>query len=186
MSLSWGPSDRSTSASKSGHDSSRMLRSRFLCPSVLAGQEVPLGSQRPRRRDRRARVPDRQERVGDTERRLRDDHRVPLVGLGVAGEEPGGPVRRESRQVRRRHPGCPGAGEREGAYVARLVDDHERVGEAAEQRVQVSLPVRDGGAEQHLAVSGRDTHAQWDDFPTSSPMTASGILVDATVVSSNR
>lgn len=64
--------------------------------------------------------------------------------------------RRESRQVRRRHPGRPGAGEREGAYVARLVDDHERIGEAAEQRVQVVLPVRDGGAQQHLAISSRD------------------------------
>lgn len=101
-------------------------------------------------------VSDRQERVGDAKRRLRDDHRVSLVGLGVAGEEPGGPVRRESRQVRRRHPGRPGAGEREGAYVARLVDDHERIGEAAEQRVQVVLPVRDGGAQQHLAISSRD------------------------------
>ena len=127
-----------------------------LVPSVLAGQEVPLGGQRPRRRNRRTWVSDRQERVGDAKRRLRDDHRVSLVGLGVAGEEPGGPVRRESRQVRRRHPGRPGAGEREGAYVARLVDDHERIGEAAEQRVQVVLPVRDGGAQQYLAVPGRD------------------------------
>ena len=127
-----------------------------LAPGVLAGQEVPLGGQRPRRRDRRARVPDRQERVGDAQGRLRDDHRVSLVGLGVAGEEPGGPVRRESRQVRRRHPGRPCTGERESAYVARLVDDHERVGEAAEQRVQVALPVRDGGAQQYLAVPGRD------------------------------
>jgi hypothetical protein len=126
-----------------------------LIPSVLAGQEVPLGGQRPRRRNRRTWVSDRQERVGDAERRLRDDHRVSLVGLGVAGEEPGGPVRRESRQVRRRHPGRPGAGEREGAYVARLVDDHERIGEAAEQRVQVSLPVRDGGAQQHLDTFGQ-------------------------------
>ena len=29
-------------------------------------------------------------------------------------------------------------------------------------------------------------HAQWDDIPASSPMTASGILGGATVVSSNR
>lgn len=127
-----------------------------LAPGVFAGQEVSLGGQRPRRRDRRARIPDRQECVGDAQRRLRDDHCVPLVGLGVAGEEPGGPVCRESRQVRRRHPGRLGAGEREGAYVARLVDDHERVGEAAEQRVQIALPVRDGGAQQYLAVPGRD------------------------------
>ena len=48
------------------------------------------------------------------QRRLRDDHRVPLIGLGVAGEEPGGPRARESRQVRRRRITAAGAGEREG------------------------------------------------------------------------
>ena len=41
-------------------------------------------------------------------------------------------------------------------YVARLVDDHECVGEAAERRVQVAFLVRDGGAQLYLAVPGRD------------------------------
>lgn len=42
------------------------------------------------------------------------------------------------------------------------------------------------GALSRTSPSRVATHAQWDDFPTSSPMTASGILVGATVVSSNR
>ena len=55
--------------------------------------------------------------------------------------------------IQRRHPGRPGGGEREGAYVARLADDSERVGEAAEQRVRIALPVRDGAADRGLPVS---------------------------------
>lgn len=70
--------------------------------------------------------------------------------------------------------------------VARLVDDHERAGKAAEQRVRVALPVRDGGALGSTSPSRVVTHAQWDDFPTSSPMMASGIPVGATAVPSNR
>ena len=42
------------------------------------------------------------------------------------------------------------------------------------------------GALSSISPSRVATHAQWDNFPTSSPMTASGILGGATVLSSNR
>lgn len=185
MSLSWGPSDRSTNASKAGHDSSRMLRSRFLllvfsqvrkflwAASALAAATVGPGS------------PTGRSASGMPSAVFAMTIASRSSVLASPAKSLGGPVCRESRQVRRRHPGRLGAGEREGAYVARLVDDHERVGEAAEQRVQIALPVRDG-ALSSISPSRVATHAQWDNFPTSSPMTASGILGGATVLSSNR
>ena len=133
-----------------------MLRSRFLFLVFSQVRKFLWAASAPSPPQLSDWSPTRQERVGDAKRRLRDDHRVSLVGLGVAGEEPG-PVRRESRQVRRRHPGRPGAGEREGAYVARLVDDHERVGGSGRTASRVVLPVRATGCSTApRAISSRD------------------------------
>ena len=156
MSRSSETSDRSTSDSNSGHDSSRMLRSLFLLLVLSQGQEVPLRRERPRRGDRGVGMGDRQQRVRDAERGLRDDHRVALVGLGVAAEQPGGLVGGQARQVRRRHSRRPRAGERERADVADLVDDDEGSGELGEKRVEGVFPVGYGLAREHLAVARRD------------------------------
>lgn len=82
----------------------------FTIPRSLPSQRQAGAQARPV-----ARTDLRHDRVGDAQGRLRDDHRVPLVGLGVAGEEPRCLVRREFRQVHRRHPGRLGSAEREGA-----------------------------------------------------------------------
>ena len=105
--------------------------------------------------DRGVGMGDRQQRVRDAERGLRDDHRVALVGLGVAAEQPGGLVGGQARQVRRRHSRRPRAGERERADVADLVDDDEGSGELGEKRVEGVLPVGYGLAREHLAVARR-------------------------------
>ena len=120
------------------------------------GGPVPLRRERPRRGDRGVGMGDRQQRVRDAERGLRDDHRVALVGLGVAAEQPGGLVGGQARQVRRRHSRRPRAGERERADVADLVDDDEGSGELGEKRVEGVLPVGYGLAREHLAVARRD------------------------------
>jgi len=47
-----------------------------------------------------------------------------------------------------------GAPHGEGPYVAELVDHDERAGgHGGEQRVELGLPVADGGAGQHLPVA---------------------------------
>ena len=127
-----------------------------FAPGALAGQEVPLRRERPRRGDRGVGMGDRQQRVRDAERGLRDDHRVALVGLGVAAEQPGGLVGGQARQVRRRHSRRPRAGERERADVADLVDDDEGSGELGEKQVEGVFPVGYGLAREHLAVARRD------------------------------
>ena len=111
--------------------------------------------ERPRRGDRGVGMGDRLRRVRDAERGLRDDHRVALVGLGVAAEQPGGLVGGQARQVRRRHSRRPRAGERERADVADLVDD-EGSGELGEKRVEGVFPVGYGLAREHLVVARRD------------------------------
>lgn len=83
------------------------------------------------------------------------DHRgVALVGLGLAGEQARGAAGGEPGQVG--DPESSGAGppHGEGPYVAELVDDDERAGgRGGEQRVELGLPVADGGAGQHLPVA---------------------------------
>ncbi len=98
-----------------------------------AGDHVPaLGGHRPVGLQPRVALGRRQQRVGDPERGLRDDHRVPRVGLGVAGEELGGLVRGESGQV---------------------ADDERALGSRREELVEVALPVGDGAVGQDLAGS---------------------------------
>ena len=155
MSLSWGPSDRSTSASKAGHDSSRMLRSRFLflvfsqvrkflwAASALAAAIVGPGS--PTGRSASG-MPSAVFAMTIASRS--SVLASPAKSLAAPCAASPGRYAADIPAARR--------GRARGAYVARLVDDHERIGEAAEQRVEVVLPVRDGGAQQHLAISSRD------------------------------
>ena len=83
------------------------------------------------------------------------DHRgVALVGLGLAGEQAGGAAGGEPGQVGDPEPRGAGPPHGEGPYVAELVDDDERAGgRGGEQRVELGLPVADGGAGQHLPVA---------------------------------
>ncbi len=83
------------------------------------------------------------------------DHRgVALVGLGLAGEQPGGAAGGEAGQVGDPQTRGAGAPHGEGPYVAELVDHDERAGgHGGEQRVELGLPVADGGAGQHLPVA---------------------------------
>lgn len=65
---------------------------------------------------------------------------------GAAGGEAG--------QVGDPEPRGAGPPHGEGPYVAELVDDDERAGgRGGEQRVELGLPVADGGAVQHLPVA---------------------------------
>ena len=83
------------------------------------------------------------------------DHRgVALVGLGLAGEQARGAAGGEPGQVGAPEPRGAGPPHGEGPYVAELVDDDERAGgRGGEQRVELGLPVADGGAGQHLPVA---------------------------------
>ena len=83
------------------------------------------------------------------------DHRgVALVGLGLAGEQARGAAGGEPGQVGDPEPCGAGPPHGEGPYVAELVDDDERAGgRGGEQRVELGLPVADGGAGQHLPVA---------------------------------
>lgn len=83
------------------------------------------------------------------------DHRgVALVGLGLAGEQARGAAGGEPGQVGDPEPRGAGPPHGEGPYVAELVDDDERAGgRGGEQRVELGLPVADGGAGQHLPVA---------------------------------
>ena len=99
---------------------------------------------------------DRQQRVWDAERGLRDDHRVALVGLGVAAEQLCGLVGGKARQIRRGRSRRPRAGERERADVADLVDDDQRAGELGEKRVEGVFSVGNGPACQELALARDD------------------------------
>lgn len=83
------------------------------------------------------------------------DHRgVALVGLGLAGEQARGAAGGEPGQVGDPEPRGAGAPHGEGPYVAELVDHDERAGgRGGEQRVELGLPVADGGAGQHLPVA---------------------------------
>lgn len=92
-------SERSTSDSKAGQDSSRTLRSRFLSPRRAGDEVVPQRRHGARRVEGVVRARDGQERVGYADRRLGDDERVPLVGLRVPGEQLRGPVHRGPGQV---------------------------------------------------------------------------------------
>ncbi len=119
-------SPRSASASNAGHDSSNMLRRRFLslvaqatmwllwAASDLAASRALVG------------LGDRQQRVGDVQRRLRDDEGVALVGLGVAPRTAWRPGARRARGTRRpAPPAC--ARDCQQANVATLVDDNDRI-----------------------------------------------------------
>lgn len=113
------------------------------------------------------------------------DHRgVALVGLGLAGEQARGAAGGEPGQVGDPEPRGAGPPHGEGPYVAELVDDDERAGgRGGEQRVELGLPVADGGAGQH-PPSRSIRQAQCDDLPTSRPSTAAGLVDGAfTVVS---
>lgn len=82
------------------------------------------------------------------------DHRgVALVGLGLAGEQAGGAAGGEPGQVGDPEPRGAGPPHGEGPYVAELVDDERAGGRGGEQRVELGLPVADGGAGQHLPVA---------------------------------
>lgn len=112
--------------------------------------------------DERARAASRASpRPGTPDREFRHaqggprDHRgVALVGLGLAGEQAGGAAGGEPGQVGDHEPRGAGPPHGEGPYVAELVDDDERAGgRGGEQRVELGLPVADGGAGQHLPVA---------------------------------
>ena len=124
-----------------------------LAARVLAGQEVPLRGERPGRLYFRRPVGHRQQRVGYAQRRLRDDHRVALVGLGVAGEQPRRAVSGEPGQVRARHPSEPGARKRQRPDVADLVDDDQRARVLRIEPVDGVFPVQDRLACQKLALA---------------------------------
>lgn len=82
------------------------------------------------------------------------DHRgVALVGLGLAGEQARGAAGGEPGQVGDPEPRGAGPPHGEGPYVAELVDDERAGGRRGEQRVELGLPVADGGAGQHLPVA---------------------------------
>ena len=184
MSLSWGPSDRSTSASKAGHDSSRMLRSRFLFLVFSQVRKFLWAASAPRRRNRRTGSPTGRSASGMPSAVFAMTIASRSSVLASPAKSSAAPCAASpgryaadipaARRGRARGRLCCATGRRPRAHR-----------EAAEQRVQVVLPVRDGVLNS-TSPSRVATHAQWDDFPTSSPMTASGILIGATVVSSNR
>ena len=140
-------SDRSTAASRAGQDSSRTARRRFLSLVALGGEGAGGLEGLAAARDPRQGV--RHAQGGP-----RDHLGVALVGLGLAGEQPGGAAGGEAGQVGDRQPRGAGAPHGEGPYVAELVDDDERAGgRGGEQRVESALPVADGGAGQHLPAA---------------------------------
>lgn len=147
-------SDRSTAASRAGQDSSSTARRRFLS---LVAQATTWS-----RCDERARAASRalaaardpRQGVRHAQGGPRDHRGVALVGLGLAGEQARGATGGEPGQVGDPQTRGAGAPHGEGPYVAELVDHDERAGgHGGEQRVELGLPVADGGAGQHLPVA---------------------------------
>ena len=155
MSLSWGPSDRSTSASKAGHDSSRMLRSRFLflvfsqvrkflwAASALAAATVGPGS--PTGRSASG-MPSAVFAMTIASR----------SSVLASPAKTGGPVRRESRQVRRRHPGRPARASARAPMLRDWSTTTSASGKRPNSESGSSSLFATGGAQQHLAISSRD------------------------------
>lgn len=156
-----------------------------LVPRVLADQKIPLRRDGPGRRDRGVGMGDRQQRVQDAERGLGDDHRVALVGLGVPAEELRGlGAARPGRYA----DGIPAARARESASapMLRTWSTTTRAPGNSAKRESNSHSLLATGLLASTSPSRVATHAQRDDFPTSSPMTIPGLLGGAMMVSSNR
>ena len=128
-----------------------------LVPRRAGDEVVPLRRHGARRVEDGVRARDGQERVGYADRRLGDHERVPLVGLGVAGEEPGGAVHRRPGQVGALEPRHRGSLERERPDVADLVDHNEGVARyPGEELVEVALPVRHRGVQRDFPLGGHE------------------------------
>ena len=185
MSLSWGPADRSTSASKAGHDSSRMLRSRFLflvfsqvrkflwAASALAAAIVGPGS------------PTGRSASG-----------MPSAVFAMTIASRSSVLASPAKSLAAPCAASPGryaadipAALARASARAPMLRDWSTTTSASGKRPNSesrSSSLFATGVLNSTSPSRVATHAQWDDFPTSSPMTASGILIGATVVSSNR
>ena len=185
MSLSWGPSDRSTNASKAGHDSSRMLRSRFLllvfsqvrkflwAASALAAATVGPGS------------PTGRSASG-----------MPSAVFAMTIASRSSVLASPAKSLAAPCAASPGryaadipAALARASARAPMLRDWSTTTSASGKRPNSesrSPSLFATGALSSISPSRVATHAQWDNFPTSSPMTASGILGGATVLSSNR
>ncbi len=115
-------------------------------PVLVAGRGrhhvIALGCQHPGRVELLVGLRDRLQRFGYPQRGLGDDQRVPLVGLGVAREQPGCLVRGDSGQVGHGQPGRHRPRYRQRADVAALVDDHQGLrADLGEQGVELVFRV---------------------------------------------
>lgn len=126
-----------------------------LVPRGARHHVVALRGERPRGLEVPVAFRDRQRRVGQAHGGPGDHVGVSLVGLGVAGEHPGGLARRYAGQAGDVEPGPPGPGYGQGADVAGLVhDDQGPLSDLREQPVELMLGVRDGAADGDLPVPG--------------------------------
>ena len=185
MSRSADASDRSTNASNSGHDSSRMLRNRFL-HLVLSQVRKSLCAAS----DLAARISGSRSTTGSSASGMPSAVFAMTIASrsSVFASPPKSFDASWAARPGKYADGMPAAFARDSASAPMLRDwstTTSAPGNLA-KRESSSLSLLATGALSSTSPSRLATHAQCDDFPTSSPMTISGLLGGAMVVSSNR